>query len=365
MEPSVNKFSNKFLCNIFKSSVIIFLFSLFSQQALSTVYTVDNRPDSGAEYTSVNPAIQAAAAGDTIYIHPSSTSYNNVTVDRRITLLGPGHDPANSEGLRATLSTITIGQNCSYTLISGLAVSSVDGYSDASNSDSILIINNLITSSVRGYFNGSGSKYWIIEGNYFTSSAYIINGNGSDYWYVRNNVIYGYVTGFNHTTLFTNNLFINGDSGGGATIFSGSNDVASPIVSNNMFIFTDPDVTNITYSGSMPITYTKCLTWKSGGGTDLAALPGSGNLDNLNPDFNNIPTSITDFYNNDYTLASGSPAIGAATDGGDIGIFGRNFPYDIHGRPHSMPYPISMTILNTVVQPGQDINVQFKASQNN
>ena len=135
-----------------------------------------------------------------------------------------------------------------------------------------------------------------------------------------------------------------------------------------MFIFIDPDVTEIVQTGSTPIVYTNCLTWNIGEGaaSDLVDLPtGTGNLNNTNPLFSSIPTSITDYYNNDYTLGAGSPAIGAATDGGDMGIFGRNFPYDINGRPHSMPYPEIMTILNTVVQPGQNLSVEFQATQKN
>lgn len=351
--------------NLLLFVVLILLASQFA--VAQTVYTVDNRPESGAQFTSVNTAIQAAAAGDIIYIHPSPTSYGNIDIDKTIKLVGPGHDPANSGGLRATLGTVTLRANSLQTVITGLNAGTITAYSFGSNTAGVHIINNRLTNGVDGYYNGTDSEGWIIEGNYFETAYNTINidANGSDNWNVRNNFFSGTVNGFDRTTIFTNNLFFSDDPSGTTTIFQNSNDITSPIVTNNMFIFTDPDVTGLVNSGSTPITYTNCLTYKTAGGAALPALPGTGNLDNTDPLFTDITSGVSSFYNNDYTLGSGSPAIGASTDLGDIGIFGRNFPFDIHGRPHSMPYPESMTILNTVVQPGQDLNVEFQASQKN
>ena len=45
-----------------------------------TVHTVDNRPGSGAMFTSLSAAITAAVSGDIIQIHPSpTTSWNNLS----------------------------------------------------------------------------------------------------------------------------------------------------------------------------------------------------------------------------------------------------------------------------------------------
>jgi hypothetical protein len=348
-----------------KTLIIVMLFIAQLSMA-QTVYTVDNRPESGAQYTSVQAAIDAASAGDIIYIHPSPTSYGNINVTKTITLVGPGHNPANSDGLRATLSSITLRADAADTVITGLNLVSVTAYSYGTNTHNIHIINNRVSSRVEGYYQSGQSDNWIVEGNYFDSGYTTSNINAStlNNLQVRNNIIAGRISNSNHTNVFTNNLFIHDDPSGDAEIFVGSDGITSQLVTNNMFIFTDPDVTSLSSSGT-PIVYTNCLTWQAGGGVDLPTLPGSGNLDNTDPLFNNIPTSLIDFYNNDYTLGAGSPAIGAATDAGDIGVFGRNFPFDINGRTHSMPYPEGMTILNTVVQPGQNLNVEFQATQKN
>jgi len=347
-------------------TLLVISFFIFQLAKAQTVHTVDNRPESGAQFTSVQAAIDAASAGDIIYIHPSPTSYGSIDITKTIKLVGPGHNPANSGGLTANLTAVDLYADAANSVITGLVVTNISAYSFGSNTHNIQIINNRITSSIQGYFTNGHSDNWIVEGNYFSTSYanYAIYADNLNNLQVRNNIIEGRINESNHTNVFTNNLFLQDDPSGDAQIFISSNGITSPIVANNMFVFTDPDITGLTSTGTA-ITYTNCLTWKSAGDVLLATLPGSGNIDNTDPQFSSIPTSVDDYYNNDYSLNVGSPAIGMATDGGDIGVFGRNFPYDVNGRPHSMPFPESMTILNTVVQPGQDLNVEFQATQKN
>ncbi len=349
-----------------KSLLTTIALIVFQFTVAQTVYTVDNRPESGAQFTSVQAAIDAASAGDIIYIHPSPTSYGNVDVTKTLTLVGTGHDPANFDGISATLSTITLRADSADTVITGLDASSISAYSFGTNTHNIHIINNKITSNIRGYAGSGQSNNWIIEGNYlgYSYSTTVLFADAMNNIQFRNNVVQGRINGSNHTNVFTNNLFIQNHPSGAAQVFISSNGITSQLVTNNMFVFTDPDITALTSTGTT-IVYTNCLTFQAGGGAALPALPGSGNLDNTDPQFVNIPTDITDFYNNDYTLNGASPAVGTATDGDDIGIHGRNFPFDTTGRPHSMPYPEVMTILNTVVQPGQNLTVEFQASQKN
>lgn len=349
------------------STKILFFFTLLfllltSQFALATVYTVDNRPESGAQYTQIVDAIASASADDTIYVHPSPTTYNNFTIDKTITIVGPGHDPANFGGINAEVSNITLTGTCPNTVITGMSIVNIDVNTSAVDISGLHLINNKF-STISTY---NHCDNWIVEGNYFSNGypSTSINANNANNMRVQNNIIGEQIYYANHTDVFTNNLFINNSTSSSTSIFIGSTGTIGPIVTNNMFIFTSTNVTTLTSTGA-PTTYTDCLTWIVGGGGTLDTLPGTGNLNNTNPAFNDISSGVTDFYNNDYSLAGGSPAIGKATDGGDIGIFGRGFPFDIHGRPHSMPYPEIMTILNTVVEPGQDLNVVFKASQKN
>ena len=344
-------------------SFLILTLFLISQYSIAAVYTVDNRPESGAQYTEITEAVAAASAGDTIYVHPSSTKYNNVGIDKTLTIIGPGHDPANYGGINAFVDYIYMNAGSDNTVITGMQFAYL--YAEATVND-VQIINNRITNNIRIYQYQSSQDNWIIEGNYFSYYYYSasIDARSATNLQIRNNVIEGQIRYLDHLDVITNNLFLNADPSGSAEIFTNVGGITSPIVSNNMFVFTDGGATSLTNSG-VAVTYTNCLTWNPNG-SDFPLLPGSGNLDNTDPLFTNAPiASLDSFYDNDYSLQSGSPAIGAATDGGEIGIYGRNFPFDKHGRPNSMPYPEVMTILNTVVQPGQDLNVEFQATQKN
>ena len=66
-----------------------------------------------------------------------------------------------------------------------------------------------------------------------------------------------------------------------------------------------------------------------------------------------------------FTGQGGSAANNAGTDGTDLGVFGANFNFDTNGRPDLWPYMTSLTITNTSVPSGQDINVEFTAQKKN
>ena len=89
---------------------VIFTLTLFGVVALSTnatVRTVSNDPKAPAQYTSIDAAIQASSAGDTIMVYGSATIHNSVTVDREIVLIGAGYNnPYGPE------STITYLRSC-------------------------------------------------------------------------------------------------------------------------------------------------------------------------------------------------------------------------------------------------------------
>ncbi|MBT8272253.1 MAG: hypothetical protein KJO77_00515, partial [Bacteroidia bacterium] len=194
MKSAINK-NNRF------ASLLTCMLLLFCAQFIvaQTVRTVDNRPQSGAQYTTVAAAIAASIPGDIIYIHPSTSSYGNFTIDKTLTLIGSGHDPSNFGGIRSTIGTVTLAgtgnPDVSGTVFTGLNIGHITANSFGSQSDNIHIINNRITAGADGYFNGTGSDGWIIEGNYFDSAASSnnLNVNFCDNWNIRNNVFEGQI----------------------------------------------------------------------------------------------------------------------------------------------------------------------------
>ena len=130
---------------------------------------------------------------------------------------------------------------------------------------------------------------------------------------------------------------------------------------NNIFLFTGT-ATAIGVDANTTVSFNNCMTYSYTGQT-IADLSGTGNFNNMDPLFTNVPSnSVVDFYNNDYTLTDLSDGKNGGSDGTDIGVFGNNFVFDNNGRPNLFPFPVSMEINNTVVQPGQVLNVDFSAS---
>lgn len=340
-----------------KITILSTLLSLFSFS--QTVHTVDNRDQSGAQFTNLQTAIDAANPGDIIHVHPSPNTYGSITIDKMLTIIGPGHNPANSNGEVATLSNITFINNSANSEIKGLSLSSINcGSSTMSpNQDNIHIINNRVSSTISGSSTDNLSDGWIIEGNYFSgTSANIDAQNGTDDWQVKNNFLRGRLYYLNNTSIITNNIFLS--TANSANFFYYC---TSPFVNNNIFLATGT-LTEIGVFNST-ITFVSNITYSYFGAT-IAPLAGSNNLDNTNPLFENVPFgSVTDFYNNNFDLASGSPGINAGSDATDIGLYGNNFVFDPNGRPNLTPYAENITINNSVVAPGQSLNVDFSATQ--
>lgn len=325
-----------------------------------TVHTVDNRSQSGAQFTDLQVAIDAATAGDIIQIHPSDDAYGNATIGKTLTLVGLGHDPiTNDQGLTATLNNVSFYGTAANSEIKGLTINAIIlGGGTVNNLDNIHIIHNRINSAIVASSANGLIDFWIVEGNYFTSATTDVSTN-ADGWLIKNNFMFGGVTGLNVTNLITNNIFFSTSNSATDTIFS---NCTSTIISNNIFV-TNGNMTEFGISSSTNLDFRNNLTYSYVGNT-IVDLPGTNNLNNTNPMFVLAPTTTEDeFYDNDYHLAAGSPGINYGTDGTNIGVFGNNFLFDPQGRPDLMPYPTSITINNNVVAPGQDLNVNFTAEQ--
>lgn len=340
-----------------KITLIVCLFAFIAKA--QTVHTVDNRSQSGAQFTDLQTAIDAAAAGDIIQIHPSATSYGNVTIGKTLTLVGLGHDPiTNNQGLTATIGNIAFFGTAANSEIKGLTMGSiVQGGGTVNNLDNIHLIHNRMNAVSAGSSNGLTDS-WVVEGNYITTTGSGVS-TQADGWLIKNNFMLGGVANLNVTNLVTNNIFFS--TSNSATDFFFSN-CTSTIISNNIFV-TNGNMTEIGIINSPTLDFRNNLTYSYVGNT-IVTLPGTNNLDNTNPMFVSVPAGTEDdFYANDYHLAAGSPGISYGTDGTNIGIFGNNFLFDTQGRPDLMPYPTSITINNNVVAPGQDLNVNFSAEQ--
>lgn len=69
---------------------------LFSQSILNV-----NNTSSGVttQHTTLAAAVAAAAEGDIIYLYPSSISYGPATINKKLTIIGPGYLVAQNPSL--------------------------------------------------------------------------------------------------------------------------------------------------------------------------------------------------------------------------------------------------------------------------
>jgi len=332
----------------------LILFSLNTQA--QKVITVDNRANTGADYSSLQDAVAAAFVGDTIQIHPSASAYGNVnTGGKRLIFVGLSHNPANSKvNEKAKVGSITFTGNSANSLVTGLEVNIINT-STPTDVTGIKIINNSILSYINGS-NSAASDSWLIEGN-ILDGAYIQPYLGTNDWLIKNNIIDNTsqypIVNANDQTSFLNNIVIT-SSGNFA------NACADTIVSNNIFIL-EGSTTEVKLNNST-VTFSNNLTRNVQGQT-VDALSGNNNLDNTDPGFSFAFGDIADYYNNDYNVSGA--AVNAGTDGTDLGVFGAGFNFDVDGRPDDFPYMTGLDISNPSVPMGQNINVTFTAAKKN
>lgn len=333
----------------------LFLMTLTVQS--QTVITVDNRANTGADYTSLDTAVANASFNDIIQIHPSAVAYGNVTITIPLTLVGLSHNPANSKsGEKAIVGTIFFQSSSAGSLVTGLDVFRIST-SSITDVTGIKIVNNRITGYVSGSNTALVNDDWVIEGNIFIN-AYVSTGVNVNGWMVKNN-IFDNTTQYpiynaNNQTSFLNNIVISSTG-------NFANSCADIIVSNNIIIL-EGSIADVNLNSST-VVFSNNMT-RNTTGFPVTPLSGSGNYDGVNPGFSFSFANIADYYNNDYNVTNAS-ALNGGTDGTDLGVFGALFSFDVQGRPDSWPYMTSLNISNPSVPMGQNIDVTFTAEKKN
>jgi hypothetical protein len=333
-------------------SLILFTIALQAQ----TVITVDNTTGSGADYTSLQAALDDANPGDTLQVHSSPNDYGAITIEKSIYIIGTGHNPAaNSDIEVANISTITLKSNCANTTINGVYMTHVNVGTPIVDISDITFRNCRVTGAINGS-NNANVHDWVIEGNLFVYGS--INPNLSYNWLVRNNLFYTTTYSFsnmNSSVTMSNNLVIVA----GNNLFNGC---TGTTVNNNIFYVTAGatiiGLNNTVLSASNNLTY-------AGNGASLSNFPGTDNLNNVDPVFINATNAgILNYYSNNYRSEPGSPADNAGTDGADIGLYGGTFGYHQDGKPSDVPYMLSLGIQNPSLEAGELLNVIFSAQKN-
>jgi hypothetical protein len=311
-------------------------------------------------YTTFATAIAGASNGDTILIQPSSTSYGNLTISKSITVLGMGYAPELNNGETSAAGNITVTAN--NVKIAGL---NVTGYiSPSTNVTDLLVEDCMIAAGV--YASAVGNADITYRGNVIKNLIYLnATPTNSLNITITNNLIQNIGSSalqyFNDTTIFNNNVIIADQQYYQWYIFYNPTNL---VCQNNIWLFTSNNQAIVDQTGGNPIIHNNSLTYHYGTPT-ITALDGTGNLDNQNPFFVNIPANNPYWVaDNDYNLGNSSAGNDAGTDGNDVGIFNGYYDFDMRGYPTELPYLTEMSISNNMIPAGSNLNVNLKANAN-
>jgi hypothetical protein len=323
----------------------------------ANVLTVSNNPNAVAQYNNIPAAITAASAGDTIYVAGSPTNYGNITIDRRLVIIGAGFgNPNTPTGYATSINYIYLDStntaSSSRTTFISLSVYSFD-YVNGHNYPKNITIERCGFNYAYCRDNG-----WQIINCVVWSYLYVYN---SAIAKIYNNIIYNYIQGNNSgvsNLVIDHNDFIGGYDGG-------LYDIDYAIITNNLFWQTGTLTGNSTFnsfSNNMSVIATGSTITFPNGTTDGQNNTGSGNFNSTDPKFVNVNSTYTGNYlAQDFHLQVGSPAIGKATDNTDLGIYGGLYPWASNVGSSNIPQITQLNIANPNVATNGTLKVTVKA----
>ncbi|MBL7862721.1 MAG: hypothetical protein JNJ65_16260 [Cyclobacteriaceae bacterium] len=372
--------------------VILYLIAFTSTITFAqTIRIADNNanaPTGANIYTTLQAAIDAAVADDIVYITPSVTSYGNATVGKRITIKGVGFGiteiapRGSSVGILTIVNSSNGTDNISGLILTGFSFSTITFAAGTGSSP----YNNIVADNITGgSFNHTACLPSATDNLTIRNS--LINAINLGFCTGTSNVkIYRNINNVSFdirnssNALFSNNLFIStaqfnteGTSAGiriENNIFSGSGDsfyrLVDALVINNIFYgktpngATSPFHSN-TFSNNLVLNAFTFPPTASGGPVNS----GVNNITGTGPLFTSAP--VTPAYNStyDYTLQAGSPCIGAATTGENIGPSGGLYPWtgNLTLKPSNVPV-ITEFGNSGVVPQNQPLKSNIKAKSN-
>ena len=341
------------------SILIILVASANVSQA--TVYTLCNMPYSPGQFTTYFDAENAAMDGDTIYVHGSNFSYGDISIFRRLVIIGTGHSPNKQAPIVSTFGSISI--NVPNVQLIGLTFNSVESFDPNGTVKKCRILGRTIYPSLNLF-----ASNWLIEGNIFDQqnlSSHCIRFSGYGGHIVQHNIFASNVSQISDISgspgdrsYILNNVFL----GNGASISSLSN-LDYAIIRNNIFYGSSPDLNN---SLTNAIIENNITFYCADNNFYPTATYGPLNQIGVDPLFTNVsgyPTNLF-LYTYDFTLQPTSPGRNYGTDGTDVGVHGGlGELFTMTGEP-SIAEVTAFTITSpTTIVPGGTLTISVTSKR--
>lgn len=343
--------------------------TLISSLSFAKVWRVNNLPGVNTNFISAADAIASASVhdGDTLHIESSPTVYADITINKQLTLIGPGYllnvDPAVQFNLNsAVFSTITV--VVPNVNIYGLKISSLNLYGTEALGLTTAANNAFISRNYCAAISTNGTLYNIsINQNVIAGSFSITNYPVSSLLF-NNNIVGGTFSnagGSSSNGVIENNIFHTNSQadywntlafGEGTYSINGNINLAGNYWAN-------PSVVSGTTNTVMGYNMAEAN----------AIFPaGSGNQNNVDMSgakvFLDGTQQLSDIASDTlWQLSASSPAKTAGAGGTPIGAFGGGAPYKLSGIP-PVPSIYKMSI-STAIATGSTVPVTFSSKSNN
>jgi hypothetical protein len=344
-------------CKYLGLFLILFFATLNANNVLATVWRVNNRAGVNADFASLTEAQNSSSviAGDTLYLEASSASHGNVTLTKRLVIIGPGFFLAENPETQADINSakidvLTLNNGSQGSVIKGCSL-----YRLIINTSNILFEGNYVISSTSSMLStivfGENVNNIILRNNYIRQ-LYVLNSSEA---------IRAQVTGVNNVTISNNYIEVNSTVSGRYSLYL--SDGFSGTIENNV-LYGSVTVNNSNFHNNILITgafypTNTNYTHNIGNTTQFGSL--NGNQQNVVMS-NVFVGSAGNSTDGQWKLAGGSPAIGAGVDGVDCGMFGGSNPYRLSGLPN---IPSIYQLNHTLNYPAQQIEVEFSVKSNN
>lgn len=324
------------------SSLVVFLFIITT--ATAKIWRVNNNAGVPANFTTAQAAHDGAAAGDTLHFEPSPTSYGNLTMTKKLVLIGVGdfldvnqNNQATNVTARLDNLTINAGADNSTVMVTAfyVTITGVQGV--------ILQRCNVISrAGYYGYFsiNLDNASNTVIRNCFLTAGSLGIN--GSTNVQIINNIIADVISMSGASSAIILNNIVNGKAVSGE-----NNIIQNASVRNNIF------------NKALGITFSSCVVENNL--TSNTTLPaGNGNQNSVN--MTNVFINPNNFIDSSFKLKAGSPAIAAGVGGVDVGAYGGISPYRLSVQPN---IPAIYKLVAPPVVSGGTITITVSTKSNN